>query len=191
MVKKRLNTNKNHSIVFLDIDNFSKVNEFYGHGMGTRVINALAKAINEVSKKHGRVPTRYGGEEFVLYFSEKKLNPSKVARELDRTFRKNVKKDKRLYQLIQKKSGKIPTFSIGFSKLKFGANEKNKIAQGKGEKSWLSLSKEKRNKILTEKYSQLMDKADTLMKQRAKKQLDKNCIVFRENGRLKFMKIRK
>jgi diguanylate cyclase (GGDEF)-like protein len=53
------------SLIILDIDNFKKINDTYGHQNGDKVLSLIA----EVTQKHLRcydIAARYGGEEFVL-----------------------------------------------------------------------------------------------------------------------------
>ena len=53
------------TIVVMDIDNFKKVNDTYGHAFGDQVLLKLVETIqNNVSPDD--VPFRYGGEEFAL-----------------------------------------------------------------------------------------------------------------------------
>lgn len=56
-----------YSIVMVDIDNFKKVNDTYGHPYGDEVL----KKICEIIKNHTRpqdLVARYGGEEIIIYF---------------------------------------------------------------------------------------------------------------------------
>lgn len=53
------------ALIILDIDNFKKINDTYGHQNGDKVLSAIA----EVTQTHLRcydIAARYGGEEFVL-----------------------------------------------------------------------------------------------------------------------------
>lgn len=59
-------------IAIFDIDHFKNVNDTYGHSNGDVVIKALCKMIKEKSKEHG-LAFRYGGEEFVILFSDIEL----------------------------------------------------------------------------------------------------------------------
>jgi diguanylate cyclase (GGDEF)-like protein len=49
----------------LDIDHFKSVNDQYGHPVGDRVIQGLARLLNHRLRK-GDMAARYGGEEFAL-----------------------------------------------------------------------------------------------------------------------------
>lgn len=53
------------SIVLMDIDNFKKVNDEYGHLAGDRVLQVIADILRRSLRKVD-VIARYGGEEFIL-----------------------------------------------------------------------------------------------------------------------------
>ena len=54
------------SIVMMDIDDFKKVNDTYGHDVGDEVLVRLAEIIMEEVRK-GDYSCRWGGEEFLLF----------------------------------------------------------------------------------------------------------------------------
>lgn len=53
------------SLIVLDLDRFSAVNNEYGHAVGDAVLRRVAKAIRTATRE-GDVVVRYGGEEFVV-----------------------------------------------------------------------------------------------------------------------------
>jgi len=53
------------SCLIIDIDFFKKVNDTYGHGIGDRVIQEVAKRLLESTRSTDLV-CRYGGEEFCI-----------------------------------------------------------------------------------------------------------------------------
>jgi diguanylate cyclase (GGDEF)-like protein len=53
------------SAIMLDIDHFKKVNDTYGHQAGDKVIQSLAKVIQQ-SIRETDIAGRYGGEEFAI-----------------------------------------------------------------------------------------------------------------------------
>jgi len=53
------------SILIIDIDNFKKVNDAYGHPVGDSVLKAVADKIRKTIRNID-VPARYGGEEFAV-----------------------------------------------------------------------------------------------------------------------------
>jgi diguanylate cyclase (GGDEF)-like protein len=52
-------------VMFIDIDNFKNVNDTYGHKTGDDVLIMVANSISHSLRKMD-VPTRWGGEEFVV-----------------------------------------------------------------------------------------------------------------------------
>jgi diguanylate cyclase (GGDEF)-like protein len=53
------------SLIVLDLDRFSAVNNEYGHAVGDAVLRRVARAIRSATRE-GDVLVRYGGEEFVV-----------------------------------------------------------------------------------------------------------------------------
>lgn len=71
-INQKLNEAKRQStttaLLFIDIDDFKKVNDNFGHDVGDRVLVAVAKAINVTVRKQDLV-CRLGGDEFVVAIS--------------------------------------------------------------------------------------------------------------------------
>ncbi len=61
------------SIIFLDIDNFKKVNDLYGHFIGDVFLRHFGNLLKEILRK-ADIPIRIGGDEFILFlpFTRKK-----------------------------------------------------------------------------------------------------------------------
>ncbi|NMB44428.1 MAG: GGDEF domain-containing protein [Clostridiales bacterium] len=55
------------SVMMLDIDDFKKVNDKYGHFAGDQVLEVLANLLKESVRRYDKV-ARWGGEEFLLLF---------------------------------------------------------------------------------------------------------------------------
>lgn len=68
-------TGEKSYIAIFDIDHFKQVNDTYGHGNGDIVLKALANMLKDKTKNVGQV-FRYGGEEFVIIFSNEE--PKKI-----------------------------------------------------------------------------------------------------------------
>jgi diguanylate cyclase (GGDEF)-like protein len=66
-------TDRNVGIVMADIDDFKKLNDTHGHPAGDHVLQAVGKVLRE-SIRASDVAGRYGGEEFVVFFSGIKMN---------------------------------------------------------------------------------------------------------------------
>jgi len=56
------------TFVILDIDDFKKVNDMYGHLTGDTVLKHVADVIDERLKDSGCIYCRWGGEEFTMFF---------------------------------------------------------------------------------------------------------------------------
>jgi diguanylate cyclase (GGDEF)-like protein len=76
----------NLSILLLDIDHFKKVNDTYGHLAGDDVLVTVAKCLQK-SVRATDYLGRYGGEEFLIIFTETELKTALKAAE---RFRENV-----------------------------------------------------------------------------------------------------
>jgi two-component system, cell cycle response regulator len=57
------------SVVILDIDNFKKINDTYGHHGGDAALVKISEILRERSRRSD-FPSRFGGEEFVLVLPE-------------------------------------------------------------------------------------------------------------------------
>lgn len=53
------------SIAFIDIDNFKKINDTYGHNFGNIILKEVAEALKNNTREFDIV-SRWGGEEFVI-----------------------------------------------------------------------------------------------------------------------------
>ncbi|MBC7757114.1 MAG: GGDEF domain-containing protein [Bdellovibrio sp.] len=58
--------NPDLSIALLDIDNFKKINDQYGHAIGDEVLAAAAKTMKKILQRESDWIARWGGEEFLI-----------------------------------------------------------------------------------------------------------------------------
>lgn len=78
------------SLLFIDMDNFKKINDIYGHDVGDKVLKTVAYIL----KKNVRgtdVASRYGGEEFVVSFlgvneKDSYFKAEKIRKAINETF---------------------------------------------------------------------------------------------------------
>ena len=105
-VKRHQNT---LCLAMLDIDNFKKLNDTYGHQVGDAALVHLANVIRETIRPQDTL-ARYGGEEFVILLPETPLDEGVMAitrlqRELTRKF------------FLNKNEKMLITFSAGVAEL--------------------------------------------------------------------------
>jgi diguanylate cyclase (GGDEF)-like protein len=60
-------------LAVIDIDNFKKVNDTFGHRAGDAILKRIAQSLEQHMVANDFV-ARYGGEEFAILFTEKKLD---------------------------------------------------------------------------------------------------------------------
>jgi diguanylate cyclase (GGDEF)-like protein len=86
---KRARGKKPLSLILMDIDEFKKVNDNYGHAMGDQVLSSMTDLIQSLIRQGNDKFARMGGEEFALLVPETDLNG---AVQLAERIRKNIEK---------------------------------------------------------------------------------------------------
>lgn len=73
--EKALNHKNNHSLslIMLDIDDFKKLNDQYGHYVGDRALQHLSNIVKSNLRNHDLF-CRNGGEEFIILLNNNNLN---------------------------------------------------------------------------------------------------------------------
>ncbi|MCW9025358.1 MAG: GGDEF domain-containing protein [Gammaproteobacteria bacterium] len=64
-----------YTVAMLDVDHFKKFNDTYGHDTGDAVLRMIASKLNKITG--GGVSYRYGGEEFSVVFTGKRVSEAK------------------------------------------------------------------------------------------------------------------
>jgi len=77
------------SLLMLDIDNFKKFNDTYGHLQGDAVLQVVAKTIEQALRRSLDFVARWGGEEFVAILPD---TDTKGAYNVAENIRKNIEK---------------------------------------------------------------------------------------------------
>jgi diguanylate cyclase (GGDEF)-like protein len=79
-----LRSQRDMSLIILDIDHFKAVNDQHGHVSGDAALVAVANAL-KLSARNGDIVARWGGEEFLLLLPETRLDAALVMAERLRT----------------------------------------------------------------------------------------------------------
>ncbi|RUM28386.1 MAG: hypothetical protein DSY42_08485 [Aquifex sp.] len=86
------------SIILLDIDNFKKINDTYGHDVGDIVLRTVAEVLKKNVRKMDMV-ARWGGEEFIVMLPNTNLESA-------------VKVAEKLRKLIERTKIKLPSGEV-------------------------------------------------------------------------------
>lgn len=102
LILSKINNNCKFSIAIMDIDDFKKINDKYGHIYGDYILKEFARYINMALDKDD-ILFRFGGEEFVIAF----VNQDKE------TAKNNLDKIRRLVNEIVFENNVTISFSAG------------------------------------------------------------------------------
>lgn len=115
------------SIIMLDIDDFKKYNDTYGHPAGDKLLSDIAQIISKDARESDLV-ARYGGEEFLLMLSEAGASEAHGAAE-------------RIRKEVEEK--RIVTISLGVATYKQGMQRKQDLINRADEALYLAKQKGK------------------------------------------------
>lgn len=76
-IERSIRKNKSLSILLIDIDNFKKINDIYGHSVGDEVLQEISKIMVTIARKSD-ITARWGGEEFLILCPETDLKEAEV-----------------------------------------------------------------------------------------------------------------
>lgn len=103
-------------LAILDIDNFKKVNDQYGHCVGDLVLKRISKIIKE-SIPFNHFACRYGGEEFAIIFTDISLKEAHTISDKIRTTIQNFHHEELNHQSV--------TISIGLQSFTCAMDKKD------------------------------------------------------------------
>ncbi len=70
------------ALIWVDLDRFKEVNDLLGHPVGDRVLNGVAKRLDDVSPD-GATVARFGGDEFIVFTHiEDRMDAERLASEI-------------------------------------------------------------------------------------------------------------
>ncbi|WP_226000097.1 GGDEF domain-containing protein [Paenibacillus sp. BJ-4] len=127
-------------LAVVDIDNFKKINDTYGHQFGDKILESISQIITEQITAND-IPARYGGEEFAILMFE---HTFEEAYQIVERIRREVEK----MTFVEKMQSVSVTVSIG---LKSYSEEMNKDTFFQGADDNLYQAKRSgKNKIVAE-----------------------------------------
>ncbi|QOP43394.1 EAL domain-containing protein [Sulfurimonas sediminis] len=77
VVEKYLSSERNHhslfAVMFIDVDNFKNINDTYGHTIGDKLLEIIAKRMKSCIRENDML-ARLGGDEFAIFLQDIKNN---------------------------------------------------------------------------------------------------------------------
>jgi diguanylate cyclase (GGDEF)-like protein len=128
------------SMIILDIDDFKKINDTYGHQVGDKAIISLANILIS-SKRKSDIICRYGGEEFVLMLPNTSLDGAKVVAEKIRKDTQSMYVEHGQNQLLSF------TISLGVSVVDVQNNNAIQLAIKEADKALYKAKNSGKNKV--------------------------------------------
>lgn len=90
-------TNPHLCIAMIDIDNFKRINDTYGHAAGDEILKSTAAILLQKSKEQESFQAcRWGGEEFLIFYRNDTPDEEEIFREFD-ALRKQIAESTILY----------------------------------------------------------------------------------------------
>ena len=131
----------NFSIIFMDLNNFKRVNELYGHSTGSRMLGEIVKRMVNQVRSVDRV-VRYGGDEFCIILPETDIKGAFLVA-------------KRIKQKIEEKPFRFSNIEDTFITASFGISAYPQHGLSKkrllslADKAMFAAKKKKNNPIIT------------------------------------------
>jgi diguanylate cyclase (GGDEF)-like protein len=119
-VKREMRSHSDLSFLMIDIDNFKKYNDTFGHVAGDIVLRTLGKILDETFHQPGNLVCRYGGEEFCVVLPDCSKDKAKqIANDL----RKRIEHEK----IVLRRQETTITVSIGVASFPKDAQMKEEL----------------------------------------------------------------
>lgn len=148
--------NRSIYLAIMDVDDFKKVNDTYGHMFGDKVLSRLSEVLQGVIDSRGAVG-RFGGDEFMLVFDT--VDTEEELRRIFKTVSKNLQwnyKDLADSVPITTSCGvaRYPDDAANFEELFQKADKALYIAKAKGKNRFIIYDEAKHGKIVNEDQSE-------------------------------------
>lgn len=89
-------THTPYSVLLVDIDEFKKINDKYGHNIGDKVLKYITECLESVTRESDFVG-RWGGDEFIVLLNNTSLDQAKIVKnKIQMTKKMFVEKDIRI-----------------------------------------------------------------------------------------------
>ena len=143
-------------LAIVDVDDFKKINDTYGHMFGDEVLSKISELIRNVMDTRG-VAGRFGGDEFMILFEN--VPTEQDLRRILKTIAKNIGW---AFQELQESLAittswgiaKYPEDGENFEALFKKADKALYIAKAKGKNRYIIYDEQKHGKIVTDKEIQ-------------------------------------
>ncbi len=142
LLRSNFYRHKKGTVALIDIDFFKRINDEYGHHTGDRVLINVSDTLRTSIKNDGIV-SRWGGEEFAIFFINDNLD--EVEKKLNK-IRENIE----MAPIIDMKREINVTVSIGFAKLYGGTNETVEFSFKKADEALYKAKNNGRNQVVKE-----------------------------------------
>lgn len=136
-MKQSMQEDEQGSFILIDIDNFKKINDTYGHQIGDEILVQVANLI-KASIRENDIGARWGGEELAIYLPKVSLE---AAAEIAN----------RLIKKVEEHSNPRVTVSCGVSYWHKGIEDSYKSLFKRADEALYSAKSSGKNKVVTQK----------------------------------------
>ena len=149
------NSDKTIYVVMLDIDDFKKINDTYGHMFGDEVLTKVSEIIMSVLSSRGTVG-RFGGDEFLIVIEN--ISEESDLRRLLKTINKHIQWEcgnsfDNFKVTTSMGIAKFPEDGLSYEDLFNKADKSLYIAKAKGKNRYIIYDKAKHGGIETNQYN--------------------------------------
>lgn len=81
-----------HALLFIDLDNFKRINDSLGHGVGDELLIVVANILESIVDPENGIVARLGGDEFTVFLNDVEAwnHPAKIAQAILDNFKKTL-----------------------------------------------------------------------------------------------------